>query len=63
MISDMFMKSWVVQTIDLISAQNVPVYMYAYNYVGDFYWTNFTGDAGISQHLFRFVMTLKITTL
>lgn len=47
MLSDMFMRSWVVETINLIVSHDVPVYMYVFNYVGNWSFSYFTGEADV----------------
>lgn len=47
MLSDMFMRSWVVETINLMVAQDVPVYMYVFDYVGNWSYTYATGEADV----------------
>lgn len=49
LLSDMFMKPWCIETLNYVTAQNLPVYMYYYVYEGDFHWTDFTGGTDITH--------------
>lgn len=49
LLSDMFMKPWAVETIQLIASHGVPVYMYAFNYVGNWSYTYLTGAADVTH--------------
>lgn len=47
LISDMFMKISSAQTVQLVSAYNVSVYMYDYNYVSSQSESNYTGEPDV----------------